>query len=465
MKTLDFTVTTYNMFAKSLGTNTIPWVMNVSPTTRKRVEDATNYSSFNQWVEKELKPEYLQHFHKNFQSGHYAAMRSFWGAPKLDSSKDIPAELNGLTWVGEDTICYTTEEAQTKEAMTLKGLSKKCLPQDIFREFFEEIISKEQGVYSWDVRGPRIFETLSQHGPDIVSIQEYDCHDTKAEYRGKGCLESFSEAMSSVGYSGVFLKDPLLGRDPPSGMGVFWLNDTFETVCGTTGMESLDCNIEGSASSIWNVDMEERWHPNSSNNGGPEIMKAADRRSGALCRLQHKKTRRFVSLCTAHLMTTSRDSIKTNKFPGEVRACELAALRNLVQKHIHSEDAVILVGDFNTDTKNAKNIFSGKIKAADSDEVCDFDTGFDSKSALFVWDQHQLQDAFAALHKWGEGVGEDKHCTSRNANRVEWIDYIFFDRIFLQPVGLSDCQTPSSSIPDETNPSDHIPLVAEFRFL
>lgn len=464
MKNHDFSVLTYNMLAKSLGTNTIPWVMKVSPTMKRRIEKVTPYPSFNQWLDQVLKPEYLQHFHKNFASGNYAAMRSFWGAPKCQSTADIPPELNGLAWVGEDIVSYTTaDNDQTQQAATLRGISRRNLPNDIFQDFVHEIISKEQSIYSWTVRGPRIFDTVTREKPGIISIQEYDCHDTVADYRATGGSESFTEAMAFAGYSGVLLKDPLVGRDPPSGLGIFWLDRSFETVAGTKGMERIECNAQGFGGSVINADLAERWHPKVSDDDKSETMKPADRRNGAVCRLRHKGTGQVVALCAAHLMTTSRDGTKTNRFPGEVRAGELAALRRLVENNVEEDDALVLAGDFNTDAKDAKQIFSGRIRDPEAGEMREFETGFESES--FVWGPHKIQDAFANVHEWGEGVGANKYCTSRNANRVEWIDYLFYDSNQLQILYLSDCLTPSNLIPDEKNPSDHVPLMAKFQFV
>lgn len=465
MKSHEFSVATYNMLAKSLGTNTIPWVMNVSPSIRQRIEEVTPYPSFRQWVDDVLKPEYMNHFHKNFESGNYASMRSFWGTPSCTSPQDIPKDLHGLTWVREDVVAYATDDAtsSTQEATTLRGISKQNLPNEVFQEFFDEINSKEQGIYAWKVRGPRIFAKITSGKPEIISMQEYDCHDAIADYRNSGSPESFAEAMKSVGYDGVFLKDPLVGRDPPSGIGLFWDNASFETVAGISGMESLDCNSNGFGGSIHNVDLEERWHPRNSPHEESQLMKASDRRNGAVCRLRHKTTGRVVSLCTAHLMTTSRDGAKTNMFPGEVRAGELAVLRRLVESQIKPGDALVMVGDFNTNAKDAKTVFSGQIQALKNEKVLEFKTGFNASIESFEWDSHILKDAFAAFHRWGEGVGESEYCTSRNSNRVEWIDYVFYDCNKLESLRLSDCHTPPNLIPDAQNPSDHLPLVAKFR--
>ena len=469
MKQHEFTVTTYNMLARSLGTNTIPWVMDVSPTIQRKIEQASSYESFTEWVDNVLKPEYMQHFHKNFASGNYAAMRRFWGAPVCQSARDIPNDLDGLEWIDEDRVSYTIKQNATESthvATTMRGTSKKALPHDLFESFFNEVISKEEGIYSWSTRGPRIFETILRNAPDIIAIQEYDCHDVQAEYRKPGCIESFSEAMGASGYSGVFLKDPLLGRDPPSGLGVFWMDKAFEALDGTSGIKSLDCGKQAFDNSVLNVDLEEHWHPTKSENWEAVMMKASDRRNGGLCRLRHKQSGRKVAFCTAHLMTKSRDGPKTNKFPGEVRACELAALKGLVESNAQADEAVVLTGDFNTDAKEALAVFAGKFESLSHPGTsCEFETGFDRSTKTFKWGSHVLEDAFVQSHQWGNGVGEGKHCTSRNANRIEWIDYIFHDGKQLYPMELTKCATPPALIPDEQHPSDHLPLTAKFRFL
>jgi endonuclease/exonuclease/phosphatase family metal-dependent hydrolase len=157
--------------------------------------------------------------------------------------------------------------------------------------------------------------------------------------------------------------------------------------------------------------------------------------------------------------------LKTNTFPGEVRACELAALKRLVESTTQADEIVVLAGDFNTDAKEALGVFAGNFKSSDPEDGCEFQTGFDAESKTFRWGSRVLQDAFAETHQWGKSVGAGKHCTSRNANRIEWIDYIFHDGMQLETLELTKCVTPPVLIPDEQNPSDHLPLTAQFRLL
>ena len=548
----DFTVLSYNILAKSLGTNTIPWVMKVSDSMEQRVLQAVNtyssdsnssprYRSFSDWVDDVLKPEYMTHFHKNLDSGNYTAMRKLWGCSHpLEHPDDLPETLQkkrqssssssslssgGITWVGSDTVLYsaatttiTPTFAKSNQrpvyAKTLRGLllslsssssSSNNDDQNVFRDLWDEIVSKEETVYDWKVRGPRIFQTICQSKPDLVCLQEYDCHDAKANYfktqpqqeqeQPQPLETSFAEAMSSIGYSCVFMKDPLTNRTPPSGLGIFWLNDTFETVgdssssTTTTTTLSLDCESTALEGALSNHDLKEHWHPvvrkrkNSSSSSSEEqqqqqqqpsstLMKAADRRHVGICRLKHKATQKKVSLSTMHLMTSSRDNAKSNVYPGEVRAGELEMVHRLVREKVPENDALICVGDFNCNAKDAKRIFSGHITAsAGGNGELIFDTGFDPSSETFVWGSHTLRDAFAGIHQWGDKVGIDQYCSSRNANRIEWIDYALYDQDRLLLLSSAEAgdddkyRTPSESIPNETHPSDHLPLLAKFAFV
>merc|ERR1719217_1185449 len=69
-----------------------------------------------------------------------------------------------------------------------------------------------------------------------------------------------------------------------------------------------------------------------------------------------------------HMMTTSRDSAKTNGFPGEVRAGEFAKAREVLGAFVRPGEAVLFCGDFNTGP-HEDAVFGGRIPAAGGDPV------------------------------------------------------------------------------------------------
>lgn len=162
-------------------------------------------------------------------SGNYSVMRGLWGASKCESQDDIPGGLSGITFKEENIVSYNDKEGQEVMATTMKGAAKASIPDEsVFEEFFTEVMSSEEKVFGWAGRGPRIFNTIQGLNGDIVGLQEYDCHNSTADYRGEG-EETFADAMTAAGYHGAFYKDPLLDRFPPAGIATFW--KSFASLC------------------------------------------------------------------------------------------------------------------------------------------------------------------------------------------------------------------------------------------
>ena len=202
----SFIVLTYNILAKSLGSNCIPWMMEVSLELRSRVQALIRPRTWDEWRREALEPAYKLHFHKNLLSGDYTTMRELWGARHCRSPADLPSSLTNVRWVAEDTIEYSGDGMPAKQALTLRGVLRRELAADpaLALELFDHVVSKEERVLAWHVRGPRIFNTVmeaameSAEHPHIVALQEYDIHHVRADYRGKG-PETFADAMSAEG--------------------------------------------------------------------------------------------------------------------------------------------------------------------------------------------------------------------------------------------------------------------------
>jgi len=174
-------------------------------------------------------------------------------------------------------------------------------------------------------------------------------------------------------------------------------------------------------------------------------------------------------------MTTSRDSAKTNEYPGEVRAGELRAVREELRARVPPGEAVIFAGDFNTDAREL-SVFEGRLKSKATGEMLEVPTGFvasdGGSSRALEWHAGEaslrMREALEPIHQWGAGVGPagaaGGHCTSTNAERTDWIDYLWYSEGLLKPVALGDLRTPSSPIPDRQHGSDHLPIAARFEF-
>lgn len=490
----QFMAVSYNILARSLGSNCIPWVMSVSQTFQTDVESATG-KSWAVWKKEVVQSEYMRHFHKNLGTGDYTVMRQFWSARRCASQADVPASLKGVLFENEDHVSYLDKAGQRVTATTMRGLLRSNLPEELGIELFDHIMSLEETVYSWRTRGPRLFaeithsrtfravdscDAVDEYLPDVVMLQEYDAHLASADYRGEGVEESFPSAMAALGYSGALFKDPLHGRTPPSGLGIFWRSDAFEP-CGDASvmrlMQGLECG-ENVSGLVANVDMMERWHLKKGDAyvEESELMPDADRRNLALLRLRHRETGRSLCIAATHLMTTSRDSANTNAFPGEVRAGEIATVRAEVQRFASPGEALLLVGDFNTDAQD-RHIFAGQLQNATGQSLeiaTNFEAGEDgcklhwqAKGAHGETRGMCLREAFEPMHRWGAGVGpasEGGHCTSINGERVEWIDYMWYSEQALALRHRCDLSTPAQALPNAEQGSDHLPIAAVFEF-
>lgn len=513
-------VLTQNVLARSLGSNTIPWCTTLSsPELESRVDAALSSSSsscasWSEWKRTVATPTYAEHFHKNLASGNYTAMRALWGARSVDER--AVREIPNVAVKGEDAVSYRSENGRVVVARTLRGALRtdpaladapsSSSFSSLADEVFEDVVSSEERVFDWvGARGPRVFRATTRTRADVIALQEYDVHSARARYREDEKERTFADAMASEGYAGVFFTDPLLDRDPPSGLAVYWRHDRF-VLCDARGRtvssssndddvtrcvvlpcgESLGGDDDSPAAV--NVDLEERWTRRPGE--APERMPDADRRNVAVVRLRERAPpHRALHVINAHLMTTSRDRAATNAYPGEVRAGELATIQNVVRTRAASVDGapptVVFLGDLNTEPTE-RSVFAGVVPLSsnradvDAPSTRTLDTGLaandddddaDAPPLAFRWTDARgapcvLRNAFADEQRKGTG------CTSRNADRCSWIDYVWYTAkdddddddgsSSLSIEWLSDTTPPANRIPNETHGSDHLPVAVGF---
>lgn len=155
-------------------------------------------------------------------------------------------------------------------------------------------------------------------------------------------------------------------------------------------------------------------------------------------------------------------------------------------KRTSPDEAVVVMGDFNTDACELE-VLTGRLRRVATGALLEVDTGLQLEEAFpavaegacgsfgrtLRWNAGEgsslrLVEAFEPVHGWGARVGprsEGGHCTSINADRVEWIDYIWYSEGSLRPLGLSETLSPAEPIPDRSHGSDHMPVAALLEFL
>ena len=441
VRTKDFSVVTYNILAKSLGSACIPWLINLS----EELINEINLEPFEFLIHR-LKLDYMKHFHKNLKSGDKNKMRELWGATIM-TLDDIPTKLSGVTFVREDTISYGSGEVRT-----LRGLLKDNVHADLADRIFNELMVTEQ-FRRWSSRGPLIFRTLMEMDPDIIVLTEYDVHMAEAHYSGKP--QTFKDAMQESGYQGILFTGV---SDPEGGIGIWWKQSVFK--CPGEIKPTVQC---GESTSVYkNMDLVEEFHP------PPEepisVMKLADRRHACCVLLEHTFSGKQVLVTGSHLMTESRDNKTTTAYPGEVRAFELMKWRDMVTEFTSGMNpSLIVTGDFNINlipVAPETYILTGKIPSREP-----IDTGFtdDETGVVGTWGKYTLNEAFADKHQWGKGVGEGAVCSSYTPGRCTWIDMLWKSQD-LVVVGQGNNNTPGTFIPNEEHGSDHLPLYAEFKW-
>ena len=132
---------------------------------------------------------------------------------------------------------------------------------------------------------------------------------------------------------------------------------------------------------------------------------------------------------------------------------------------------VVFCGDMNADIRDT-SVWEGTphvAPGAESLTVPKINTGYAQESGVGVlrWGGIRLLDAFEAVHRGGAGVGTDAggRCTSRNAERCEWIDMMWYSPQSLLLDSQSENLSPTEPMPNAEEPSDHMPITASFRLV
>jgi len=509
----------YNMLNNALAFGAIPWVMIVPAELRLKV---ANYEA----VLKRLRDEYIKHWHRNLNTGQYKAFRRTWGE-HVQNNFDFAALGVKATYVAEDEVEYLdAKTGQSTRCTTMRGILRQVVQSsdgnhlDLANSVFEHICTSNREVFDWKVRGKNIFDLMTNRSgvaaskenterffepvgmdegvsPDLIVVCEYDvhCEDDSCpnlDYLGDGTLRTLPEAMRAAGYHAVLLEGP---KHDDAGIAVFARADKLNIASAEIGDDpqalKFECGGEESIAAI-SVDLMEEYHPRKEV-GETAIMDMQDRKNVGMCAFELVSTadsangtalpQRLVVI-GAHLMTTSRDNAKMSCYPGEVRAFEIAKIRELAASFVQPTDAVIFTGDFNINIRGSAevNVLAGTLPLEPGSTPAEdlaplasslqLDTGLvnDAGEMRFCWKRIDgspliLRDCHSVLNAQESDADGKVLGTSHNAARVETIDYVWYDEQHFTVEKASPLIAPwPNGTPDAHNPSDHIPILASLKW-
>jgi len=436
----------YNLLLEELGSNFVPRTMrepSAEELQRAFAGLPGDTALAERWaaLRSELEAEYRKwHPLKEIildPQGVEARIRALWGEPDLLALSGNGWNLRGLELASS---CQLGEKSSS--AKTLLGILRDRLGPAAGDELYKAIREVHERCCVWPVRGASIISRIKALGASVVVLEEYDMHELPTAGH-----PSFKAAMAELGYDGACFRGP---GQAAMGVGLFWRLKELALSEGASLPESRVIRSGEDLGFAANLDFEEA--------GFREM----DRRSLALARLV-TPSGSPVLLCGAHLMTTSRDK------GGEVRAFELTRIREFISSRATAQDAVLLCGDFNIDirARREEHVLCGIFGGGPCEPRLS-ETGYKRpegcEAGAFNWRRSDggslvLRDAF------GDVNAREESCSTRTASRLETIDYIFHDesRLELLPGTRSELRCPEESMPNETEPSDHLPLVAAFR--
>ena len=271
--------------------------------------------------------------------------------------------------------------------------------------------------------------------------------------------------MCKRGYHSVLVQSP--GEDG-SGKGIFLKSDVFKyeggvEVEGAGGArwDKVGCK-EAYEGGIGGVDLRER---STGLDGEVREWGVNDRRSAAFGRVEFKGREGSLIIVAAHLQTKSKDKEGRVKYPGEVRAGELERIKKVFEEQVGGvgeDDVVVFGGDFNANVRGTafeeRDVLRGVVGGEGGKR---FDTGY-MEGGKFVWGGVELRDCFEGINNLTHNERGEKIGSSVNAVRCETIDYIFANR---EVVGRNEfvVEGLEGGIPDERNPSDHLPVIATIK--
>jgi len=346
-------------------------------------------------------------------------MGSFTSIPKVKGQDNQDNDLEFPNLTEDELLQRCTKELEglpppIQRKMTQFGVKKdqdsfsvlqwnqlsQCLGTEI-----DKFVKTPPTAFDWRTRRWRLLEEVVRHSPDIICLQEVD-HVTL-----------YKRALGSIGYVGHFVPKPdspciyLKNNTGPDGCAIFYKKEKFSLVSGphTRVIE------------VWRVQSNQ------------VILNMT---------LKHRESGREVNVATTHLKARSGALLST------LRNEQGKDIIDWVDSIKKPETPIIICGDFNAEP--TEPVFqtmtqNNKLPLKSAYKICSNPENMENDALEYTtWKVRES--------------GEQKHI----------LDYIFHSPDTLETIETLDMPTEEqigeSRVPSLAFPSDHLSLLAKFRF-
>ncbi len=447
----DFTLVTYNILDVELESNFVPRTMKKSNADQLKEIKLNNASLKNLYGYKDSIKDLFA-----LAEGMYTAFHSGGKFIDKETKENITKTKSRILW-GSATSFDTSENSKDGkvihnlrgllDAKFLEGLVVNIPEQSKLDEIFKNIEEENNDVRDWKInRGNKILEKITEQPPDIICLQEYGnskrlhiggtesttpANPPNNQVKTREELDNDESNNPEAGSLASKLIDNrytyrFFGYNPDTkngddGVAIFFKTGVFES----PKFESIDMDADVPTKVSELIEKDSK------------IKKYTALRRCGMVTLKHTPSGQTVTVCTAHLQSSSNEPKNGEYFVKELELTKIA------EKFKEINGNIIFCGDFNLEL----------VKDKDETPVTISDGNIQLDKDKFTYDTN---NSIARITP----SDSDFKYTSNAGTRTEYLDYVFsnLDGKIITPPPPTEGKT----MPNESEPSDHIMITAQF---